>query len=67
MDADKDLLVYSDGSQIKKNGTTRTGWGYIIRKGGTTQEIYRGKSRLLQAEVVDAEVYGALHPRSGGN
>lgn len=59
-DEDTDLVVYLDGSQIKDNGLTRTGWGYTIRKGGTTQEVYQGKGRLLRAEVVNAEVYGAL-------
>ncbi len=59
-DETRDLVVYSDGSQIEEQGATRTGWGYTIRKGGTTQEVYRGKGRLLHAEVEDAEVYGAL-------
>ncbi|TGJ75709.1 hypothetical protein E0Z10_g10965 [Xylaria hypoxylon] len=62
IDAGHDLIVYSDGAQIRgqDQGVTRTGWGYTIRKGGTTQEVCQGKGSLLQAEVVDAEVYGAL-------
>ncbi len=62
IDAGHNLIVYSGGSQIgdQDQGVTRTGWGYTIRKGGTTQEVCQGKGRLLQAEVVDAEVYGAL-------
>ncbi|KAI1839674.1 hypothetical protein JX266_014115 [Neoarthrinium moseri] len=59
-DEQNDLTVYSDAAQIKEHGLARTGWGYSIRKGGTMNEIYRGKGRLHQAEVVDAEVHGAM-------
>ncbi|KAK9424058.1 hypothetical protein SUNI508_13809 [Seiridium unicorne] len=59
-DEQTDLTVYLDGSQIKENGLACTGWGYSIRKGGTTNKIYRRKGRLYQAEVVDAEVHKAL-------
>ena len=59
-DEHSDLVIYSDGSQLKDHGLARTGWGFTIRKGGTTQEVYRNKGRLLQAEVVDAEAHGAL-------
>ncbi|KAI1085897.1 hypothetical protein F5B19DRAFT_498932 [Rostrohypoxylon terebratum] len=55
-----DLVIYSDRSQIKDRGLARTGWSFTIRKGGTTQELYGGKGKFLQAEVVNAEVYGAL-------
>ncbi|KAJ3552768.1 hypothetical protein NPX13_g11040 [Xylaria arbuscula] len=62
VDVRYNLVIYSDGSQIRYHdqGVTCTGWGYTIRKGGTTHEISQGKGRLRQADVVGAEVYGAL-------
>jgi ribonuclease HI len=57
---EEELIVYSDGSQLQEKGHKRTGWGFTIRKGGTTQEVYRNRGRLHRAEVFDAEVHGAL-------
>lgn len=53
-------MIYSDGSQIKHDGELRTGWGFSIREGGSSRELLTKAGRLLQAEVFDAEVYGAL-------
>lgn len=58
--ASRDLVIYSDGSQIRHDGELRTGWGFSIREGGTSREVYTKAGRLLQAEVFDAEVYAAL-------
>lgn len=58
--ASSDLVIYSDGSQIRNNGELRTGWGVSIREGDTSREVYTKAGKLLQAEVFDAEVYAAL-------
>ena len=48
------ITVYSDGSQLNK----AVGWGFVILEGASLR--LQGHGRLGQAEVFDAEVYGAL-------
>ena len=51
----EDIIIYSDGSQSEGGAV---GWGYAIFAGNPLR--LSGHGRLAQAEVFDAEIFGAL-------
>ena len=51
------IMVFSDGSMDPNNAV---GYGYIAFRGSSNIAIVQGKGRLGPAEVIDAEVVGAL-------
>ena len=52
-----DLVVYSDGSQVKVNQSLRTGWGFAPWHCG--EVVYRRNGAMTRTEVFDAEVKAA--------